>query len=158
LLQEDGIFPLQSNIFDEVDFIAEGQREEYHPLDIDQPNSNNFVLPADISPVPEMLPTASTSGTNNSSGRESAAHITGSPHKQKLLNYMKKKAANHSSGPKKAPVTQRKKRTRMPSSISSDEGCESVVVSTEDEADSQCQYCSKYYSEDMHGEKWVQCT
>jgi hypothetical protein len=46
----------------------------------------------------------------------------------------------------------------MPSSSSSDEDDEAVVVSTDDEADSQCQYCRKYYSEDKDGEKWVQCT
>jgi Pyruvate/2-oxoacid:ferredoxin oxidoreductase delta subunit len=46
----------------------------------------------------------------------------------------------------------------MPSSSSSDEVDEAVVVSTDDEADSQCQYCRKYYSEDKHGEKWVHCT
>jgi hypothetical protein len=85
------VFPLQSNIFDKVDFIVEGQREENHPLDNDQPNSKNFVLPADISPVTEMLPTASTSCTNNFSRRGSAALITGSQHKQKLLTCMKKK-------------------------------------------------------------------
>jgi hypothetical protein len=56
-----GMVPLQSNIFDEADFITEGQREDYHPLDNDQPNGKNIVLPADISPVPEMLPTASKS-------------------------------------------------------------------------------------------------
>jgi hypothetical protein len=110
-----GIFPLQSSIFDKADFNAEGQREEYHLLDNDQPNGKNFVLPADVSPMLEMLPTASTSGTNISSRHGSAAVITGSAHKQKLLNCMKKKSANHSSGPKKAPATQRKKRTRMSS-------------------------------------------
>jgi Pyruvate/2-oxoacid:ferredoxin oxidoreductase delta subunit len=76
---------------------------------------------------------------------------------------MKKKSANHSSGPNKAPATQTKKITRMSSSSSSDEDDEAVVVSTDveesdDEADSQCQYCIKYYSEDRHGEKSVQCT
>jgi hypothetical protein len=105
--RKTGISPLQSNIFDEVDFIAEGQREEYNLLDNDQPNSKNFVLPVHISPVPEMLPTASASGTNNSSRRGSVALITGSPHKQKLLNCMKKKSANHSSGPKKSSAAQR---------------------------------------------------
>jgi hypothetical protein len=137
---------------------VEGQREENHPLDNDQPNGKNFVLPADISPVPEMLPTASSSGTNSFSRRGSAAFITGSPHEQKLLNCMKKTSANHSSGPKKSSATQRKKRTRMPSSSSSDEVDEAVVVSTDDEADSQCQYCRKYYSGDKHGEKWLRCT
>jgi hypothetical protein len=81
--RKTGIFPLQSNIFDEVVFTVEEQREEYHPLDNDQPNCKNTVLPADISPVPEMLPTASTSGTNNSSRRGPATLVTGSPHKQK---------------------------------------------------------------------------
>jgi hypothetical protein len=138
---------------------VEGQREENQPLDNDQPDSKNFVLPADISRMPEMLPTASTSGTNNSSRRGSATLVTGSPHNQKLSDCMKKKSANHSSGPKKAPAAaQRKKRTRMPSSSSSDEVDEAVVLSTDDEADSQCQYCRKYYSEDKHGEKWVHCT
>jgi hypothetical protein len=104
-----------------VDFIVEGQREENHSLDNDQPNNKNFALPADISPVTEMLPTASISDANSFSRRGSAALITGSPQKQKLLNCMKKNSANHSSEPKKAPGTQRKKRTRMPSSSSSDE-------------------------------------
>jgi hypothetical protein len=46
----------------------------------------------------------------------------------------------------------------MPSSISSDKDEKVVKVSTDNEADSQCQYYSRYYSEDRHGEKWVQCT
>jgi hypothetical protein len=137
------IFALQSNIFDEADFIAEGQREEYNPLDCDKPDYNDFVVPADTSPVPVL--------------------ITESGHKQKVLNCLKKKSTNHPPGPKKAPATQRKKRIRMSSSSSCDEDNEVVVVSTDneesdDEAGSQYQYCSKYYSENKHCEKRVQCS
>jgi hypothetical protein len=50
-----------------------------------------------------MLPTASTSGTNNSSRRGSAALITEPPHKQKLLNCMKKKVGKSLIRTKESP-------------------------------------------------------
>jgi hypothetical protein len=81
-----GLFPVNRNIFNEHEFTVE---------DLEQPGPSNahgaFVLPADISPVPTR-----TVHSNNSKQRVHqgiAVLVTGSPHKQKVIEECVRKKA-----------------------------------------------------------------
>jgi hypothetical protein len=118
-----------------------------------------------------------------------AVLVTGSPHKQKVIeergrkkargntelaaeakNITQQKKGKASTAKKSASrkSTERQQRRRgkkrdvSPPSSSSSEGDEVIsLVETDDEDsddDAQCSVCDNFFSNDKHGETWVQCS
>ena len=161
--RKTGIFPFNPNLFRENDFLE-------NPVNDDNLNgpsgTTEFVRPSDVSPIPDIQK-PSTSGTSNNatpSRKSSACLITGSPHKRKLLDAINnknsisaKRALSIQSAQPKNKRRPHKGRKRTESS-SSEEVSDSETSSDDEDTDANCIYCTKSFSEDKKGEKWVRCT
>lgn len=133
-------------------------------------SSRSYFSPKVLQPIPRLRKTVSNRGRKTTK----STILTSSPYKQDLETSIQKNTKKntpkkplkktHKKTPKKTAQKKRKITTeRKSSSESSDKSDYSVNDSTDESPDrsqnqnGKCLYCNGLFSEDFHGEKWVQC-
>lgn len=110
-----------------------------------------------IAPVPTI-----TQKPNKSTRAGSANLITSSPYKKQIEKSLQRKnvkitTQNKSQGKNKSKkIVKRKILVESSSEDDNDEVYQSSRSSSENN-DTECSYCSRLFSEDLHGEKWKKC-
>lgn len=133
-------------------------------------SSRSYFSPKVLQPIPRLRKTVSNRGRKTTK----PTILTSSPYKQDLETSIQRKIKKNT--PKKLPKKTQKKKTkkttqkkrkitteRKSSSESSDKSDYSVNDSTDESPDrsqnqnGKCLYCNGLFSEDVHGENWIQC-
>jgi hypothetical protein len=161
--RKTGIFPFQPNVFRDH-YFATKTTDVDSSLGVQEEHSTSFVMPYDITPVPDFQ-RPSTSG-NTTSLKGSACLVTGSSHKRKLLECIEKQSQTvaRKTCRRQTAATSKSRKGRKKHESNSGSGNEEeemLCISTDEEDNddySQCPYCNKNFSEDKEGEKWVRCT
>lgn len=179
-----GLWPLNKNIFSEVDYLAAQQDAVKDGCTVtqqfeQQPSTSGLsrsslgpVSPYDISPVPNKARKTSNRGRKASV----AAIITSSPYKNDLTEKNKKKEEKENNLTKAKNKKQNKTKGKQPKGktktknvpVDSDDD-EMVLFDSDSETDAligfvapdsedaECIFCHMLYSNDTQGETWIKC-
>ncbi|XP_044739984.1 uncharacterized protein LOC123301313 [Chrysoperla carnea] len=124
-------------------------------------SSRTFLSPKVLQPIPRLKKTVSNRGRKTTR----PTILTSSPYKQDLETSIQRSTKKkQKKTPKKTAQKKRKiAKDKKSSSESSDKSDFSVNDSTDESPDrsqnqnGRCLYCNGLFSEDVHGEKWIQC-
>lgn len=176
--RKTGLVPCNRHIFRDHDFAihsdaANGDRpttSEHPPLGTpDRPGTSsgsaNQVSPEDVRPIPRLAkPFQDPTQQGKPSRSGSAQLLTSSPYRRQLQQAKEKKTVaetKKTAAKRLFGKAQKSSKRKVREDSSSDSDCQSFESENSDndyeDEDTECLFCTGRFSDDQHGENWVQC-
>jgi len=176
-----GLFPCNRHKFQDHEFACHGMDEYQGGVDNEisrlgtskfsfhKASGVEFIIPADVRPIPLLTPKCSSPTDQAKLSRASCAKLlTASPYRKQLRECQEKKALSLLKKPARRWLfgTKSKRFSRLgKASIqeSSSERDMETEYETDDsgddinDGDAECLFCIGGFSHDKHGEKWARC-